>query len=274
MSAGMCMKKNHRLFFFCCTEMRADFRLLLRSIPAPVISIFILSVVCANLMANKELVSSRYIALDCGFAFSWIMFLCMDIICRRWGARASVKVSVFALVMNLAVCLCFALLAKAPGMWGEFYAADENVAFQINAALNRTFGGSWYVVLGSATAFLCSSAINALCNYAVGKLCRADGFLAFAVRSYVSTLVAQFADNLIFALIVSKVFFGWTWAQVFGCSAIAAVFELLCEVIFSGAGWRVVRAWEKDNVGGDYLAYLQKKDAERLRRKAAVSEEN
>ena len=54
-------------------------------------------------MANKELVSYKYLALDCGFAFSWIMFLCMDIICKRWGARASVKVSLFALLVNLAV---------------------------------------------------------------------------------------------------------------------------------------------------------------------------
>lgn len=266
------MEKKHGLFFLRCAELRADFRLLLRSIPAPVISLFILSVVCANLMANKELVSFKYLALDCGFAFSWIMFLCMDTICRRWGARASVKVSVFALSVNLFVCLSFALLSKAPGMWGEFYAAEDEIAAgQINAALNRTFGGSWYVVLGSAAAFLTSSAINALCNYAVGKLCCSDGFVSFALRSYVSTLAAQFADNLIFALIVSRLFFGWTWTQVFVCSAVAAVFELLCEVIFSGAGWSMVRAWEKDNVGGDYLAYLREKDAERLRlrRKAA-----
>ncbi len=262
------MKKKFGLLFCRYAELRTDFRFLLRSIPAPVISLFVLSVVCANLMANKELVSLKYLALDCGFAFSWIMFLCMDTICRRWGARASLKVSVFALFVNLAVCLSFAVLSRTPGMWGEFYAAaDKTAAFQINAALNKTFGGSWYVVVGSAVAFLSSSAVNALCNHAVGKLCHSDGFISFAVRSYVSTLVAQFADNLIFALIVSKVFFGWTWTQVFVCSAIAAVFELLCEVIFSGAGWNMVRAWEKDNVGGEYLAYLKKKDAERLAEK-------
>ena len=70
-----------------------DYKILFRNIPSPVVTIFVLSVVCANLMANKELINYKYIALDCGFAFSWVMFLCMDMICKRWGAKASVKIS-------------------------------------------------------------------------------------------------------------------------------------------------------------------------------------
>jgi len=52
-----------------------DYKYLLRNIPSVTIAVFVLSVVCANLMANKELVSFKYVALDCGFVFSWIMFL-------------------------------------------------------------------------------------------------------------------------------------------------------------------------------------------------------
>ena len=77
-----------------------DYKFLLRSIPSPTILFFTLSVVCANLMANKELLNYKYLAIDCGFVFSWIMFICMDIICKRWGARATIKVSVFALLIN------------------------------------------------------------------------------------------------------------------------------------------------------------------------------
>lgn len=84
-----------------------DYKILLRNIPSPTILFFTLSVVCANLMANKELFNFEYIALDCGFVFSWIMFLCMDIICKRWGAKASVKISIFALMINLCVCFSF-----------------------------------------------------------------------------------------------------------------------------------------------------------------------
>ena len=235
-----------------------DYKLLLRSIPSLTVSIFILSVVCANLMANKELVSTRYVALDCGFAFSWIMFLCMDVICKRWGAGAAVKVSLLALAVNLAVCGSFALLAKAPGCWGAFYDTNNPA---VNDALNATFGGSWYVVFGSALAFLVSSVTNAVLNVGIGDALTArsiGGFRAFAIRSYLSTLVAQFVDNFVFATVVSKLFFGWTWTQVVVCSIIGAVCELLCEVFFSGIGYRVVCAWENEQVGAAYLEYLNR----------------
>ena len=232
-----------------------EYKILLRSIPSLTIAFFILSVVCANLMANKELVSFKYCALDCGFVFSWIMFLCMDVICKRWGAKASIKVSLLALAVNLLVCGSFALLAKAPGMWGAFY---DTESIEVNNALNSTFGGAWYVVLGSALAFIISSIINAVLNTAFGKMTKNNGFGAFAFRSYLSTIIAQFADNFIFALVVSKFFFGWTWTQVLICSAIGAVCELLCEVLFSGFGYKVVCNWEKENVGKEYFDFVQK----------------
>lgn len=234
----------------------ADLKVLLRSIPSLTITFFVLSVVCANLMANKELVNFRFVALDCGFVFSWIMFLCMDVICKRWGAKACVKVSLMALIVNLSVCGLFALLAKAPGMWGEFY-AEENIA--VNTALNNTFGGSWYVVLGSGLAFMTSSVVNALLNSAIGKSVKSNGFAAFALRSYVSTIIAQLVDNFVFATVVSKIFFGWTWTQVCVCSAIGAVCELLCEILFSGIGYRVVKNWEDEKVGEAYFNYIKDK---------------
>lgn len=240
-----------KIFSFVSREVD-DFKILLRNIPSLTVSIFILSVVCANLMANKELVTFKYAALDCGFAFSWIMFLCMDVICKRWGAKASIKISLVALAANLFICVSFALLAKTPGMWGEYYASENSL---VNDALNATFAGSWYVVLGSSIAFVSSSVVNALLNCAIGKFLNSDGFFSFASRSYISTAIAQLVDNFIFATIVSKVFFGWTWIQVFVCSAIGAGFELLGEIFFSGLGYKVVRQWEKEKVGQEYIEY-------------------
>lgn len=239
-------------FFSFVSHEADDFKILLRNIPSLTVSIFILSVVCANLMANKELVNFKFVALDCGFAFSWIMFLCMDVICKRWGAKAAIKISLVALAANLFICVSFALLAKTPGMWGEYYTSENSL---VNDALNATFAGSWYVVLGSSVAFVSSSVVNALLNCAIGSLFKSDGFFSFASRSYISTAIAQLVDNFIFATIVSKVFFGWTWIQVFVCSAIGAGFELLGEVFFSGLGYKVVRQWEKERVGQEYIEY-------------------
>ena len=233
-----------------------DYKVLLRSIPASTVTLFIVSVIMMNLLANKELISLPWLALDCGFAVSWVSFLCMDMICKRFGARASIMVSVMALGINLGVSLVFWLLTLTPGMWGAYY---DTGLLEVNDALNATIGGTWYVVLGSSCAMLTSSVVNSLLNQAIGRLEHKNTFGAFALRSYVSTGIAQFVDNLVFAVIVSHTFFGWTWLQVLTCSLTGAVAELLCEVFLSPVGYRVVRGWERENVGE---LYLQRRAAE------------
>lgn len=233
-----------------------DYKALLRSIPASTVTLFIVSVIMMNLLANKELISLPWLALDCGFAVSWVSFLCMDMICKRFGARASIMVSVMALGINLGVSLVFWLLTLTPGMWGAYY---DTGLLEVNDALNATIGGTWYVVLGSSCAMLTSSVVNSLLNQAIGRLEHKNTFGAFALRSYVSTGIAQFVDNLVFAIIVSHTFFGWTWLQVLTCSLTGAVAELLCEVFLSPVGYRVVRGWERENVGE---LYLQRRAAE------------
>ena len=233
-----------------------DYKVLLRNIPSIVVALFFLSVVAMNLLANKELFTTDWLALDCGFTLSWISFLLMDMICKRFGAKAAMKLSIAALAVNLCVCGIFWLLSLTPGHWGEysgFLDSDPAVAQAANLALNRTIGGSWYVVLGSALAMLVSSAVNSLSNHLIAKHLQRNNYGSFALRSFVSTALAQFVDNLIFATVVSHVFFGWTWTQVLVCSLTGALMELLCEVVFSPLGFRMARQWEEEKVGQDYI---------------------
>ena len=66
-------------------------------------------------------------------------------------------------------------------------------------------------------------------------------------------MVGQFVDNFVFATIVSHAFFGWTWTQVVMCSLTGALAELACEMFLSPVGFHVVRSWEREGVGEDYL---------------------
>ena len=68
------------------------------------------------------------------------------------------------------------------------------------------------------------------------------------MRSYVSTFVAQFADNMIFALLVSKVFFGWSLLQCFTCALTGAVLELVFEVVFSPVGYRISKRMMRERI--------------------------
>ncbi|MFR1805173.1 MAG: hypothetical protein ACLSWS_24560, partial [Faecalispora jeddahensis] len=58
---------------------REETAILLRSIPPTVVSLFVVSVICMNLLANKTLVQTDWIALDGGILISWLSFMCMDI---------------------------------------------------------------------------------------------------------------------------------------------------------------------------------------------------
>lgn len=230
---------------------REDTKILFRSVPAVVVSLFVVSVVCMNLLANKTLVQTEWIALDGGILISWLSFLCMDIITKYFGPKASNKIAVLAAGVNLLVCLVFYIASRIPSNADDY------------AALDRIFGGTWFILLGSTAAFLSSAVLNNFLNWSIGGLFRKnpDGMLAFAARTYISTLIGQFADNLIFAVIVFMGFapvfwdgFRWTLPQCVTCALTGAAAELMMEVLFSPIGFRTVRRWKQCNVGRDYLA--------------------
>lgn len=233
-----------------------EFRVLIRNIPAPITVIFVLSVFCMNLLANKSInLPYDFLALDCGIIVSWAAFLAMDVLTKHFGPKAATEISVFATIVNLFFCLILFAGSKIPGMWGEsFVEGSENV---INNALDGTFGGTWYVLAGSTLAFVVSAFVNNFSNYGIGKLFRKhpDGAAAFFVRTYGSTAIGQFVDNLVFALVVSHFFFGWTIVQCVTCALTGMVAELLCEAVFSYAGYAVCRKWKKENIGKEFFAY-------------------
>ncbi len=229
-------------------------KVLLRNVPSLVTSVFILSVVCMNLLANKELYSSQYFCIDCGLSLSWISFLCMDCICKRFGAKASMKIAALAMLVNVVTVIIFKLLSMTPGRWGAYYSApDAATAEYINAGLNSTFGGTWYVVLGSAIAMFVSAIVNSLINEKIGRKVDKGGYKGFALRSFISSGIGQWVDNFIFSSLVSHVFFGWNWTQVLICSTTSMVLELAAEALFSPVGYKISEEWKAEGVGTEYL---------------------
>ena len=218
-----------------------EFRTFLGTASPLLFTLMVLSVVGMNLLANKSIDTGvSWLALDGGILFSWLAFLSMDVLTHCYGPRCASMVSVAALLLNLFMAFIFFLASRIPGVWGEsFVEGSEQV---INTALDRTFAGTWFIILGSSIAFIVSALLNNYLNYGIGKLAKKEtGFGVFALRSYVSTFLGQFADNLIFALLVSRTFFGWTLVQCFTCALTGAVLELVSEVLFSPLGYRVSR---------------------------------
>lgn len=212
-----------------------DYQAILRNVPSMVFAVFVVSVILMNLLSNKELYRSDYICINTGLALSWIAFLCMDCICKRFGGRAAIKINIVAMLINVIVAVVFYLLMIFPGKWAAMYAANDVVTEQvINDALNATFAGTWYVVAGSAFAMFISGVVNA---------------------------VAQWVDNFVFSALVSHIFFQWNWMQVFICATTSMILELGMEVIFSPIGYKIAKRWERDNVGQDYIEFEEGKHA-------------
>lgn len=231
-----------------------EFCVLLKSVPSLVLVLFILSVFSMNLLANKSIhIPVSWLALDCGIIVSWFAFFTMDILTKHFGPKAATEMTVLAILVNLGFCLLLFLGSLIPGTWGESYVEGSEEI--LNNALNRTFGGTWYVVLGSTVAFLASATVNNFCNFAVGKLFKKkpDSLTAYILRAYVSTAVGQFVDNLIFALLVSHFFFGWTILQCVTCAVTGMAVELLCEGIFFYPGYAITKRWKKNSVGEEYF---------------------
>lgn len=227
----------------------------LRAIPGLVTALFILSVVSMNLLANKSIFNLPWLASTAGIFVSWISFLCMDAVCKRFGSRASTILNTVAMLVNLAAAVIYMLIMKIPGTWAASYTGSTvEISNAINAGLDSTFSSAWYIVVGSAVAMYLGGLVNSIVNKYVGKKAdRSDSYKGFAIRSFLSTAAGQFVDNAVFALFVSYVFFGWTLVQVVVCSFLMMLLELLFEVVFSPIGYRLSLNWKRDNVGREYL---------------------
>ncbi len=234
---------------------KEEFAILLRCIPATVVTLFVVSVICMNLLANKTLIQLDWIAIDGGILISWLSFMCMDIITKHFGPKASNLISVLAAMINLLTCLIFFVASRIPSGANDY------------SAFNNIFGGTWFILLGSTIAFLSSAVINNMINWMIGHAFKKNpnGKLVYGMQTYISTFVGQFFDNFIFSIIVFAGFapifwngFHWTVLQCVTCALTGAVAELIMEIIFSPIGYRIVIKWKKNHVGKEYLDYKEK----------------
>lgn len=227
--------------------------ILFQNIPSIWIGLFFVSVISMNLLANKTIVNTPYLALDGGIFFGWLSFLCMDIVVIHFGFKASTTVSIIGIIINLITSIIFKIVALIP-------------TFDDYSVLNSIFGGTWFILLSSTIAMLLSSIINNGLNCFIRLFFKKskNDKLEYFCRSYISTLIAQFCDNFAFSSLVFMFFapiywdgFSWTLIQVINCSLFGSLVELICQAIFSPIGYKVSQRWKRNNIGEKYFIYKQ-----------------
>lgn len=236
---------------------KRETQILLRSIPVMVVTLFVVSVISMNLLANKTLLQLPWIALDGGILISWLSFMCMDIITKHFGPKASNRISVLAAAINLLTCAIFFLVSIIPSNAADY------------TAFNSIFGGTWFILLGSTVAFLSSAFINNMLNWLIGGFAKKHfkDKTVYRLQTYISTFVGQFLDNFIFSMIVfvgfAPIFWGgfsWTPLQCVTCALTGAIAELIMEILFSPFGYRIITKWRVEGIGSEYFAYIDTDD--------------
>lgn len=233
-----------------------DYKLLLDNVPALVTVSFCISSVWMNVAAGKVIYNACNVAITGGFLVSFMPFLCLDMVAKRFGAKAAILLNLLSAAFNTLFVLGLSLVAAIPTK--EDY-----------SAFNSVLGGVWFITLSSIVAFVVSGVANSLLNAAIGKLFKnKTSGIEFATRSFVSTFVGQALDNFIFIagvyVIFAPKFWGLTPLPLLTCLGTAIVgglMELLCEVVTAPVGYKIVKRWERDKVGQAYID-AHKKEAE------------
>ena len=178
-------------------------KLLFRSIPGIVLTMVIVSIIMMNFLANKIIFSIDWIAIDGGIFISWLLFLSLDVVTKYFGPRAANRVILLSSLIYLFVALVFLGVSKIPTPGRD------------QSAVNSILGGEWFILLSSITAFIISGLLNTALNCLVGNLFKKNpnSGLSFFTRTYVSTVIAQFVDNLIFAVLCYMLFAPIFWGD-------------------------------------------------------------
>lgn len=231
----------------------------LRSVPSLALALITVATVLMNILANKSIINLPWLIQDAGILMSWVGFLVGDLLVKAFGSKNAIRVNLTCLGISLFISGLLAIVAVVPGEWSPVFDPTINpgdLGSNINAAVNSVMGNVWYVILGSAVASAVGLVVNGLTQGLLIKKIETkhgDKYWGFFVASAASTMIGQIIDNMVFALLVSVKFFGWTWTQVMVCSLTGAIFELIIELVFSPLTYKISRNWKKNGIGTEWM---------------------
>lgn len=231
----------------------------LRSVPSLALALITVATVLMNILANKSIINLPWLIQDAGILMSWVGFLVGDLLVKAFGSKNAIRVNLTCLGISLFISGLLAIVAVVPGEWSPVFDPTINpgdLGSNINAAVNSVMGNVWYVILGSAVASAVGLVVNGLTQGLLIKKIETkhgDKYWGFFVASAASTMIGQIIDNMVFALLVSVKFFGWTWTQVMVCSLTGAIFELIIELVFSPLTYKISKNWKKNGIGTEWI---------------------
>lgn len=247
-------------------------KVLFRCMPTIPFAFLVVSLIAMNFLANRGGAIGP-IPFDCGIIVSWVVFLASDMLVKRFGAKASIKINLAALILQLVAVGIMALGALIPfATYGA--TAEESQVF------TAIFVAAPWPLFAGAGAALIGNIVNAVISkFILLKFKDRTSAKAYVTASWVSTSFGQFVDNFMFGIFFSM----WQpWfldcgtfqavLHLIPMSALGMVIELLCQVVFSPVGFRIAERWRKNNVGQEYVDLVE--EAKEVNRNLEISDSN
>lgn len=250
---------------------------LFRSVPATALALITLATVLMNILAAKSIIEvdadfpvtwftggpghDFWLLQDAGIIVSWVGFLIGDLLVKAFGSKNAIRVNIGCLLLSLFISLLLVGVANVKGTWSPVYTYGEDYRLIINGSLNEVIGNVWYVISGSAAASFVGIIVN---NVTQGTMLtkiekkHGDHYFGYLIAAGASTIAGQIVDNIVFALLVSVWFFGWSLFSVLMCSLFGALIELIAEMLFTPLTYKISKNWEKNQIGQKWLKDFKK----------------
>ena len=244
------MKKLEKLKTWLSTDWK-ETKILFKSVPAIPFALLCAALIAMNFLANKTIVNESWIGIDAGIMVSWIAFLAGDMIVKRFGPKAALKVNLAAVGVQLVAVALFAIGGLMPRGRNALYSPED---FVWAANIDGLFKGSLWPLAAGTAAFVAGISADVFLNWAIFKRFKnKHSFKAYAVSSYASTMVAQFVDNVVFGLLFTVLAGYMKLSAVWMFAAVGAIVELLCQDVRSPVGYRISETWRKERIGQEYI---------------------
>ena len=149
--------------------------------------------VMMNLLCMKPLsFGTGFIWMDGGLIVSWIVFMISNVITEVYGKRRAIVVAGIATVVAFFVSIVAVVEVRIPTL-PEYAEQAEHFA--------NIFSNGPRTIVSSAIAFFIGNVINVEIIDRFRKravACNNDSAIRFTFRAVISTIVGQFADNMLF----------------------------------------------------------------------------
>ncbi len=247
-------------------------RVLFRNLPVMPFAILCAALIAMNFLANKGIITNpevaKWFSADSGIIVSWIAFLAGDMLVKRFGAKAAIKVNIAAIGVQIVAVLLLTIGAMLPGT------ADFGIGYSLGLdgsvdtlAFNTIFKAGVWPMIGGTLAFCLATVVDSIMSkFILTRFRNRTTFKSYAVASYVSTAVGQFLDNMFFALFFS-IWQGWfafggndlsnVLTSLITFSAFGMVAELIGQAILSPIGFKMTRHWSKLGIGNEYIDLVE-----------------